>query len=984
MLYLDLETYNHVDIKVGTYRYAETAQVLLFAYAFDDGPVAVWDRAAGETMPSDLSDGLRAGNVLLTAHNAMFDRTIMRLSLGIETGVERWRCTMVKAYSHALPGSLEACGAVLGLPKNKAKLGEGKKLVNRFCRPPPKNHKADRYDRHSHPAEWARFKQYAAQDIEAMREIDRRLPDWNWQDRDIALYHLDQRINDRGFCVDQELTAAGARAAVDEKARMETEFATLAAGRLERPTQRDKFCSYLNQRFGLGIDNTRAETFRELLKDDSLDPDCRRLLELSIQFNKTSTAKYAALAPAVSSDGRFRGGLQFRGAARTRRWCLTGDHEVLTEDGWVRIDQWNGGVIAQWWAGTVSFEHADRVAFDYEGDLIAAQRTGRIDAVMTPEHVLCANGGTGRRTAGAAYGGHVTGVERFGVLRREPISTIRTRVLVMLQHDGFKQGSTVAWNFAKKRKSTRCQKLLAAAGIPFTTGTKTDGQYRVYVPTATKPDWLVKRDFGPWLLHERHDPRAFIAEIEHWDGGNRRDKQIEVCTKKRVNAEWTATMAHLAGFSATVTQRANGYWLVNVSKSGNRVSIKPDDWSKQPFKGRVYCAATRTGFFLVRRNGVVHVTGNSGRNFQPQNLPSRGLPKAHEVDLYIEALKADCHEFLFDDLMLFGSAALRGVVVAPEGKSLAVADLSNIEGRVLAWLAGERWKLQAFFEYDAGRGPDLYNITATSILGGDPYKVSKENRNAFGKVPDLAFGYAGGYGACQTFAKAYGLKLFDQWETITANVDPELIASARANYTKWGADREPDADEDEWIASDVVKLAWRSRHPKTVQLWKACQEAAKLAIQNPGKVYRAGSKLQFAMKRHAGIPYLLMRLPSGGFLVYSEPRYHEDDDAITYMGIDATATGGQFGKWTRLYTYGGKFVENACQSLAMDIMASNMREIDASGFPIILSVHDELVTEPTNGGTGAALATMMAKAPDWLPDFPLAAAGFDTARYRKE
>ncbi|MEM8575547.1 MAG: DNA polymerase I [Pseudomonadota bacterium] len=694
MLYLDLETYNEQDIKVGTYRYAETAEVLLFAYAFDDGPVTVWDKTVNEDMPSELRDALHDDTVLLTAHNAMFDRTMIGHALGIETDIERWRCTMVKAYSHALPGSLEACGAVLGLPKDRAKLADGKKLVNRFCKPAPKNHKADRYDRHSHPEEWERFKQYAARDINAMREIDRRLPDWNWQPRDIALYHLDQRINDRGFRVDRDLTAAGARAAVDEKARMEEAFVSLAEGRLERPTQRDKFCSYLNQRFGLGIDNTRAETFREILKDESLDPDCRQLLELSIQFNKTSTAKYATLAPAVSSDGRFRGGLQFRGAARTRRWA--------------------------------------------------------------------------------------------------------------------------------------------------------------------------------------------------------------------------------------------------------------------------------------------------GRTFQPQNLPSRGLPKPRSIDLYIDALKADCHEFLFDDLMLYGSAALRGVVVAPEGKTLAAADLSNIEGRILAWLAGERWKVQAFFDFDAGKGPDLYNVTAVSMLGGDPYKVTKEIRNAFGKVPDLAFGYAGGYGACQTFAKAYGIKLFDQWDTIAANVDPELIAAARANYTKWGAEREPEADKDEWIASDVVKLAWRSRHPKTVQLWKACQEAARLAILNPGTAYRAGPRLQFAMRTHAGRPYLLMRLPSGNFLVYSEPRYHEDDDAITYMGIDATATGGQFGKWTRLYTYGGKFVENACQSLAMDVMASNMIEIDRSGFPIILSVHDELLTEPTNDGTGAQLAEMMAKAPSWLPDFPLAAAGFDTARYRKD
>ncbi|MCR9236189.1 MAG: DNA polymerase I [Alphaproteobacteria bacterium] len=668
--------------------------MLLFAYAMDDGPVRVWDRTQ-DIFPADLFRWLNDDSIFLTAHNAMFDRTMITHALDIPTRPERWRCTMAKAYSHAFPGSLEACGAALGLPKDKAKLADGKKLINRFCKPAPSNHKAERYDHTTHPEEWAKFIHYAAMDIEAVREVDKRLPSWNWKESDVALYHLDQRINDRGFRVDQELTAAGARAAAADKARMAAEFVQITGEAVERPTQRAKFCDYLNDRFDLGIDNTRAETFRELIAgDQELDPECQQLMEISIMSNKTSTAKYATLAPAVSKDGRFRGGLQFRGAARTRRWA--------------------------------------------------------------------------------------------------------------------------------------------------------------------------------------------------------------------------------------------------------------------------------------------------GRTFQPQNLPSRGLPAQRSIDQYIRALKADMHEVLFDDLMLYGSAALRGVVIAPDNQKLAIADLSNIEGRVNAWLAGESWKIQAFFDFDAGRGPDLYNITAGGILGKDPYKIGKKDRNVFGKVPELALGYEGGYGALETFCKSYGVLMADHEETIRANVDSKYLSAAKANYTKWGAEKNPEADPTEWLARETVKLGWRGRHPKIVQLWKACKEAAKLAIQNPGKTFRAGAHLRFKVQRHAGLPYLLCRLPSGNFLCYCEPRYHEKDGAITYMGIDSSATGGMYGKWQRLYTYGGKIVENACQSLAMDIMAANMPEIDASGFPIILTVHDEDICEPTNGGTGAVLAAMMAKNPEWLPNFPLAAAGYETYRYRKD
>src|SRR5690606_21910391 len=168
---------------------------------------------------------------------------------------------------------------------------------------------------------------------------------------------------------------------------------------------------------------------------------------------------------------------------------------------------------------------------------------------------------------------------------------------VMLQHDGHDRtgdssGGGITWWFTKQRKYTRCQKLLAAAGVPFTARRRDDGVFVVSVKKSEAPSWLRKRDFGPWLLEERHDPRTFIDEIQYWDGGNRRDKQIEVCAKERVNAEWTCTMAHLAGYAGTLTQRSNGYWYANISKSGNGVSIKPADWSRRAFQGKVYCPVT--------------------------------------------------------------------------------------------------------------------------------------------------------------------------------------------------------------------------------------------------------------------------------------------------------------------------------------------------------------------------------------------------------
>lgn len=978
MLWIDSETFNTKDIRqTGTYEYARTSELLLVPFAFDDGPVQLWDRTKHLEPPDRLEKALRDPEVKLTAHHAMFDRAVLGAQGFLEAlDPARWTCTMCNAYLHGFTGSLDKLSGIFGLGSDQAKIKDGKKLINRFCKPAPKNHKANRYTAKTHPVEWERFCDYAKRDIVAMRIIADKLPSWNYVADE---YLLDQTINDRGFQVDFELAEAGRRAAIIEKDKLATRFVELTNGDVASPTQRALFLAYLNERFGLNLENTQRATLEPLLKNDT-DPVLAELIEISINANKTSTSKYAALIPAMSPDGRFRGGLQYSGAPRTRRWCLTGEHEVLTNDGWLRLDEWTGGVIAQWCNGNIVFDQADRVVFDYQGEVLSVHRKGRIDAVMTPEHVLCATGQTGRQTAGSAFGRHVTGVERYGVLRRKPISTIRTRVMVMLQHDGYVAGSTVEWNFVKKRKSTRCQKLLACAGIRFTASQKANGVYRVHIPVGAKPNWLIKRDFGPWLLQEKHCPRAFIDEIGYWDGGNRRDKQIEVCAKAKVNAEWTVTMAHLAGFSGTLSRRANGYWFANISKSGNRASIKPADWSLKHHQGKVYCAATRTGYFLTRRNGVIHVTGNSGRTFQPQNLPSRDAPNVRSIENYIDALKHDCHDFLFDgDLMRYGSHALRGVLIAPPGQKLCVADLANIEGRANAWLAGEMWKLKAFEAYDRGNGPDLYKVAAGKILGKRPRDVTKNERDSFGKITELALGYQGGVGAVQNFASNRGVAFADHWDNIKQSVDPALIDRAYYNYETWGRERAGDLDENEWIASETVKLSWRAGHPAISRLWYECENAALDAMNNPGDVFSAGWTLKFRYVRYNDFNYLLMRMPSKRALVYFQPSI-DHEGKITYWGVDSVTK-----QWKRQGIYGGKFVENACQSLSRDILVHGMFEAEKRGYRTVLTVHDEVVTECPNNDdfTGDGLVDILANGPEWCAGFPLAAEGFEAYRYRK-
>lgn len=701
-LWIDRETFCELDLKVvGTYPYAQEAEDLLVAYAIDDGPAMVWDVTA-EECHDELWHAMQDAEDV-TAHNAWFDRMIHngpKQAWLPRIDLSRWRCSMAQALSHALPGGLGDLCRVLRVPDEQAKDKEGKKLIQLFTRLQPENRKVRRATRLTHPAEWARFKHYAATDITAMRECVRRMPVWNWNESAIAEWHCDQRINERGFQVDRELTQAGARAAVVEKQRIAVRFRELTRGVVDRPSQRDQFKAYVANEFGINLPDTTKDTFVQMRKDPSMDARLAELMDLSMAANKTSTAKYAALHPAVSADGRFRGGLQFAGASRTRRWA--------------------------------------------------------------------------------------------------------------------------------------------------------------------------------------------------------------------------------------------------------------------------------------------------GRGFQPQNLPSRGLPKPALVERYIQCLKTGTHDLFFDDLMLYGAAALRGCVIAKPGHKLAVADLSNIEGRVLAWLAGEQWKLKAFTEYDAGTGPDLYNITAVSIIGGDPWKVAKVDRNVFGKVPDLASGYQGGVAGYQTFAHAYGVRMADYWPTIQKQIAPQFVEKARENLNSWGRPQleSLEISELEWIASETCKLAWRARHPATVKFWYALQEAAVNAIRNWGQVFPVGRFVKVRGVSHMGQRWLVVRLPSGRLITYFEPHLVDTGGrkpTLAYWG-ESAEEGKTTRQWIKVFTHGGKMTGNCCQTTARDILMPALQVAEDRGYLPVLSVHDEALTEVPDSPEFDAegLVTILSTNPDWAPGLPLSAAGFTTPRYYKD
>jgi DNA polymerase len=331
------------------------------------------------------------------------------------------------------------------------------------------------------------------------------------------------------------------------------------------------------------------------------------------------------------------------------------------------------------------------------------------------------------------------------------------------------------------------------------------------------------------------------------------------------------------------------------------------------------------------------------------------------------------------------------MVGASPGNAIYAADFSNIEGRLIAWFADEQWKLQAFRDFDAGVGHDIYHITAGKILGKDPGPIdaptiTDEERQGSGKVPELALGYQGGVGAFQNIAKVYGVVVSDE-------------------------------------RADEIKVQWRAEHPNTVQWWYDLEQAAKDAIANPGTTYHAG-RIAF---RKAG-SFLYMRIPSGRAICYpypcmkrklmpwttqgalispehsepcgnccghdagcdectmgyvTVPAVYEQlpvwKDSICYKGVD------QFTRqWTDQFAHGGLLANNAVQGTARDVEAEAIVRVENAGYPVVLSVHDEVVSEtPEDFGSLDEFKQLMATLPEWAEGLPLAVSGFCDRRYKK-
>ena len=320
ILGIDIETYSPVPLpKTGVYRYVDTDdfEILLFSYAYDDGPVQTVDMACGEQLPENVLVDLENPDVIKVAYNAQFERVCLSKHLGHWLDPHQWRCTAVMAAYLTMPARLADAAVALGATEQK--MEEGKDLIRFFsvpCRATKANDGRTRNLPEHAPDKWAVYKQYNAQDVETERAVRKAceahpMPESEWE-----LYALDQLINDRGVRVDKLL--------VKQAMRVDSEFTEAAYQRAKDITGLENPGSVAQLKAWLADQDVPMESLaKKLVQEKAANTEglVSELLSLRLELSKTSIKKYETIARCVCQDGRVHGMLQFYGANRTGRWA---------------------------------------------------------------------------------------------------------------------------------------------------------------------------------------------------------------------------------------------------------------------------------------------------------------------------------------------------------------------------------------------------------------------------------------------------------------------------------------------------------------------------------------------------------------------------------------------------------------------------------------------------------------------------------------
>ena len=1003
-LHIDLESRSAVDLKrTGVYVYAEhpTTDIWCACYCFDDEPVQTW--LPHEPMPQRIAEHVRAGGVIY-AHNANFESVMWRYILAPRYGwplpaIEQWRCTMVQALAMGLPGALDLAGPAAGV--EVAKDQAGKKLMLKMAKPRRVNDDGS-FVWWDEKENIDRLVEYCKIDVEVERRLEKRLRPLKPSELD--LWHLDQRTNQRGVQVDQELAAAAKEVVKAAAADLDHRMAVTTNFEVAKCSEVQKIIAYIGAR-GVDTESIAKAELKELLAEDSGVPDeVRAVLSLRQEAARASVAKINALLKGTSLDGRARGLMQFH-AATTGRW---GSRRFQVQN--LRRPELKDIDTA---IEVISSGDFDLVQIMYENPLsavadilrgllvagpgrrIVAADYSSIEARVLPwlagehwkveayrqidESIILGEDGKPLRvggekqyavddmycqTASKILGRHVTKKDKndrqvFGkvpelacIAEGEQVLTDRGLVPIeqvnttdkvwdgvefvshdgvvcrgtkeIIQHDGLRATADhIVWIEGERR--------------PVQFGDAAASGARLLQSGAGRQAIRLGEDYiGGTALHERVEPGLRSGGVcwllpDGLDVLVQSDARYQQGVPSLLAAEAGAVVVGPSAHRGQAAVREPGRpWVQKLRRAWRGISLSLGDG----------CRALRDGAHGVAAGVRV------GPHRQQRPLRARQSALGHAVDAEQELSAREAH----GGRRVVGEDAKPVLPVYHQSAHATGADETG-GNRLGVGSRGDGAQELVWHTHSVGRAR-VYDI------------VNAGPRSRFTVSGKLVHncGYGGSRGAFTAMGAVYGVNLPDEQ------------------------------------VREIVR-GWREANPAIKQYWYDLEEAALSAISSKGVPYRVG-KVTFKVSGS----FLTLKLPSGRHLFYPYPEIRRlpmpwlDDDGNPVMKdslcffkeVDPlkkhliVPNPRNTERFALHRSYGGEICNNITQGTARDVMADAMPRLEAAGYPLIFSVHDEAVTEPlADHGSVEEMEAIMCDLPAWAKGLPVSADGFSSERYRK-
>jgi DNA polymerase len=522
---------------------------------------------------------------------------------------------------------------------------------------------------------------------------------------------------------------------------------------------------------------------------------------------------------------------------------------------------------------------------------------------------------------------------------------------------------------------------------------------------------LIPAEQELWALDQEINNRGAYIDLK----SIRKARQIVACEQERLDEEMRAVTqgaaakcTSVAALTAWIAQQ--GVVLPGVAK-GDIVDLLEQPDLPTPVREALLLRQEGAKSSLAklkameegacadsRVRGTLQYHGAStgrwtGRRIQTTNLPRPEMLKQQDIDEVFESLSSDVAPQTCADYIrtVYGAPlqaladSVRGFICAPPGHDLIAADLSAIEARGIAWLAGQEDVLRVFRRGDAHPElPDIYCTAASRMYGRQIGKKNKAERSG-GKVLVLSMGYGGGVGALSKMAKTYRVDMAQLYDVLWDIADDDQRSYSESACRERLANF-PKMSREFFIASDIAKQLWRVDNAITVGYWLKLETAATQAVLEPGTIFSAGAvgrQIKFVKSGS----FLWVQLPSGRCLCYPYPEvklvktpWGKEKYELSYMGVDAINKT----KWSREQTYGGKLAENMTQATCRDLLVESLKTLNAKGYYTPAHVYDEIVCEvPLGFGSIEKVVKIMCTPPQWAKDFPIAAEGWRGTRYRK-